>query len=93
MYLNPRLKFVLAANALLLIPLTAMQFSSEVNWSAFDFLIMGLMLSILALTLEFLFRKYHMRKALIWTFVAIFFFVLLWAEMAVGLFNSPIAGS
>jgi hypothetical protein len=93
MQFNRRLKFVLSANALLLVPFTAMLFTAQVNWSFFDFVVMGLMLSILALSIEWATRKFRGRNAWILIAGALLIFVLLWAEMAVGLFGSPIAGS
>ena len=38
---------------LLLVPLIAMQFTEEVNWSVFDFMIMGTLLFALGATLEY----------------------------------------
>ena len=90
-----RLTFILLAIPLLLsIPLVAMQFSHEVNWSAFDFIVMGGLLLGLGLGIEFVLRKVkETRQRLLIIGAIILGFLLLWAEMAVGLFNSPIAGS
>ena len=42
---------------LLLIPLIAMQLTNEVNWSFFDFIIMGGMLSITGLLIGIILKK------------------------------------
>ncbi len=78
---------------LLLIPLIAMQLTNEVNWSFFDFIIMGGMLTIAGLLIGTTLKKvnsYNNRLVLILIFVIIFF--LIWAELAVGLFGTPFAG-
>jgi len=79
---------------LLLIPFIGMQYSNEVNWSLNDFIIMGVIL----LSFGIIINKiiYHVggfnkRVILISTLIILFF--LLWGELAVGLFNSPFAGS
>jgi len=79
---------------LLLIPFVGMQYSNEVKWSLNDFIIMGVIL----LSFGIIINKiiYHVgafkkRVILISTLIILFF--LLWAELAVGLFNSPFAGS
>ena len=78
---------------LLLIPLTAMQLTNEVNWSFFDFIIMGALLTITGLLIGIIFQKVKNsknRQILIITIVMMFF--LIWAELAVGLFGTPFAG-
>ena len=79
---------------LLLIPFVGMQYSNEVKWSLNDFIIMG----VIFLSFGIIINKiiYHVgafkkRVILISTLIILFF--LLWAELAVGLFNSPFAGS
>lgn len=82
------------AFSLLLIPFVAMQFSSVVNWTASDFIIMGLLLFLTVSTVELTLRILKSQKQRILTAsLILFIFLLIWAELAVGVFNSPIAGS
>lgn len=92
---NKRLITILLSSAFLLIlPLIAMQFTSEINWSGSDFLIMGILLFGTGILCEFILRMVKTPKQrLIFCGMAILAFLLIWAEMAVGIFNSPIAGS
>ncbi len=85
---------LLAANGLLLIPLIAMQFTIEVNWDATDFAVMAILLSGTALLCEMILRIVKQNKfRIMLCIVVVFVFLLIWAELAVGIFNSPIAGS
>ena len=79
---------------LLLIPFFAMQFTREVHWTISDFLIGFLLLFTFGMTISFLYKKLKNSKFryLILLIVAIIF-LLFWAELAVGLFGSAIAGS
>jgi hypothetical protein len=79
---------------LLLIPLTAMQFSSEVNWSLFDFVIMGVLLLALGFSIRFIRNKKSVLKYPLLMIIAVgVLFFIIWAELAVGIFGSPFAGS
>ena len=79
---------------LLLIPLVAMQFTNEVNWSLFDFISAGILLLCTSLAIEFVLQKVKSRKNRILILgIIIILLLLLWAELAVGIFGSPIAGS
>lgn len=87
--MNPiRLITILAIVAiLLLIPFIAMQLTNEVNWTGFDFLIMGTLLFITGLLLDFAIRKVATRKNRIIASIAIVgAFLLIWVELAVGIF-------
>ena len=92
---NKRLAgIVLTAALLLLIPLIAMQFTDEVNWSPFDFVVAGVLLLGTGLICEFVLRKIkktRYRIALIGAILIVLF--LIWAELAVGIFGTPFAGS
>lgn len=85
---NKRLFIILSSLlALLLIPFIAMQFTDEVNWSGFDFLVMGALLFCVGLAIDFILQrvtKPSKRLALIAT--VIIGFVIIWAELAVGIY-------
>jgi hypothetical protein len=79
---------------LLFIPLIAMEFTDEVNWDIFDFVVMGILLSGTGLLCELVLRRIKGRFNRIMICAAVLFlFVLIWAELAVGIFGSPFAGS
>lgn len=92
---NNRLYIILTTAAvLLLVPLIAMQFSSGVDWDAVDFLIAGVLLFGTGLVVEFVLRKVKKMEYRIVLCLAIFgILFLVWAELAVGIFGSPIAGT
>lgn len=87
--------FIVASTfVLLLIPFIGMQFTNEVLWSAFDFVVMGTLLLGFGLTAEFIFRKLKNKTyKLGWIVFLVIVFLLIWIELAVGIFNSPFAGS
>ncbi len=79
---------------LLIIPLIAMQLTDEVEWSLFDFIIMGTLLLITGLMGEIIFKKVKKYKhRVILYIVVIIIFFLIWAELSVGIFGTPFAGS
>ncbi len=79
---------------LLSIPLIAMQFTKEVKWTLSDFLIMGILLFATVFTIDFVLKKVKTFKSrLILVLGIIALLLIIWAEMAVGIFGSPIAGS
>ena len=78
---------------LLLIPLIAMLFSDQVKWTLFDFIVAGILLLGVGLTIEFILRKVKTTKLRIALCVALFLgFFLVWAELAVGIFGTPFGG-
>jgi len=92
---NKRLTgIVLTVVFILLIPFTAMQFTDEVNWDLFDFIVMGVLLLGTGLMCEFVIRKVKnmdYRIGIIAVILVALF--LIWAELAVGIFGTPFAGS
>ena len=92
---NKRLIGILASATLLLfIPLTAMLFTNEVNWGAMDFAIAGILLFGTGLGCELVLRKVKKTsyRLLICGIIFLLLF-LIWAELAVDLFGTPLAGS
>lgn len=92
---NKRLIYiVLTVALLLLIPFVAMQFTDEVVWTLSDFIIAGVLLLGTGLLGELVMRKVTKpghRFALIAVLLIGLF--LVWAELAVGIFGTPFAGS
>mgnify|MGYP000052914072 CR=1 FL=1 len=80
---------------LLLIPALAMQFEAEgVHWTASDFAIMGVLLAALGLGIEASVRRLrNWRSRLIAIGAALSVFLLIWVELAVGVFGTPFAGN
>jgi hypothetical protein len=93
--MNKRLIIILTVVAIiLLIPLIAMQFTNEVNWSIFDFAAMGVLLLGTGLICELVLRKITQTKhRIILCSLVIGTFLLIWVELAVGLFGTMFAGS
>jgi hypothetical protein len=72
---------------ILLIPLIAMQFSNEVHWTVLDFAVGGFVLLCFGLLLDIILRKVkQMRLKALALSILILSFLLLWAELAVGIF-------
>ena len=92
---NQRLKIILSTvSVLLLIPYAAMQFDIGVDWKITDFVIMGGLLFGIGLLCELVIRKVNSAKSRIIICGAILFvFFIIWAELAVGIFGTPYAGS
>ena len=91
---NRFLIILLIVGALLLIPIIAMQFSSEVVWTASDFIIMGILLLVTGLGIDLVLRKVSSSKnRLIMGGIILAVFFMIWAELAVGVFGTPFAGS
>jgi hypothetical protein len=79
---------------LLCIPLIEMiDGNSQVNWSIFDFIIAFIILTTAGFSIEWIFRKIQSkRNKIALGIVILILFILLWGELAVGIFGSPIAG-
>jgi len=86
---NKRLIIILSSAAtLLLIPLIAMQFTSEVDWDIADFVIMGAMLLVTGILIELVLRNIHDFKfRVIFCGAILLAFFFIWAELATGFFG------
>ncbi len=92
---NKRLAgIMLTAALLLLVPFVAMQFTTEVSWTLFDFAVAAALLFGTGLVCELVIRKVknkRYRMVLCATVLAVL--VLIWLELAVGIFGTAVAGS
>jgi len=88
---NKRLLIVVFIVALiLLIPIIAMQFTDEVNWTLMDFVVAGFLLMGIGLLFDMIIRKVNKSKYRVALYlVLVMVFVLIWAELAVGIFGTP----
>lgn len=74
------------AAVLLLLPLVAMQFTAEVNWNAFDFLVMGVMLLAVCTAYEIAARVARNNAYMLAAGIAAgACFLMVWANLAVGI--------
>ena len=72
-----------------MIPLIAMQFSDQVNWSVGDFIVMAMLLYGSGVLCEFAFRRITTINYRYLTIILILFlFLLIWTELAVGVFGT-----
>ena len=79
---------------LLLIPLIGMTITDEINWSPFDFIFMGSLLIFLSIGINFVSnRAKNLKNRVLYIGILVIIFMLAWAELAVGLFGTPFAGS
>ena len=85
---------VITVALLLLIPLIAMQLTDDVNWTLFDFTVAGVLLLATGLICELVIRKVNKIEYRIAICLAILAALLLiWAELAVGIFGTPLSGT
>ena len=76
-----------------MIPLLAMQFTEDVNWSIFDFVVMGFLLLFFSLGIDVTMKKVKNENIkILYVVLTILIFLLIWAELAVGIFGSQFAG-
>ncbi|NQX85197.1 MAG: hypothetical protein HRT67_04730 [Flavobacteriaceae bacterium] len=77
---------------ILMIPFIASQFNPDVNWEIQDYVIAGAILLGVGFLINVAFNRLKTvkHKTIIVLFVLL---LLLWAEMRVGIFGSPITGS
>jgi hypothetical protein len=80
---------LLVTLGILLIPLIAMQFNSEINWDRPDFVIMGILIFTLSMAFNFAMKKIttHSHRVLAGGII-ILGFIYVWAELAVGIFTN-----
>ena len=86
-------KKIVICISLLVFPLFFNIILDDFNWSIFDFAVMGFMLFFVGIALELVssLAKGGNKKEILYGLI-ILLFLLLWAELGVGIFNSPISG-
>ena len=78
---------------LLLIPLIAMQFTDEVNWTISDFMVAAVLLIGTGYAIDLVFRKVKATQMrVIFSIAILAMLILVWLELAVGIFGTPFAG-
>ncbi|MBL1212672.1 MAG: hypothetical protein HND52_04810 [Ignavibacteriae bacterium] len=83
------IRILLPAGLILLVPLVAMQFTNEVNWSFADFIAAGVLLISIGLAYEFVIRKNSSTTYKIAFGVGLAAALLLiWSNLAVGIIGS-----
>ena len=79
---------------LLLIPLIGMAITDEINWSLFDFIIMGSLLIFLSIGINFVSNcTKNLKNRDLYIGILVLIFTFIWAELAAGIFGTPFAGS
>lgn len=92
--MNRRTLIFAAAGTLLALPALNMMLGGDVSWSVFDFVIGGILLFGTAFALNFAFGRISSTRNRVLAVGAMFLvLVLVWAELAVGIFGTPFAGS
>jgi hypothetical protein len=94
--MNRRTLIFAAAGVLLAIPALAMLLGGDVNWDVFDFIIGAILLFGTTFALNFTLDRItspRNRVVAAGVIVLVLVLVLVWAELAVGLFGTPFAGS
>lgn len=88
------IRSILAAELILLVPFIAMFFTEEVDWKLPDFIIIGVLLAGVGFGAELVINgiKNNSRQVVIGVILAATM-ILIWMELAVGIFGSPFAGS
>lgn len=80
--------------SILMLPLVGGQLSTEIQWDLADYLVAAVLLTAAVIGVE-LILIFNLSKRQQMVLLIVFFlsFLLLWAELAVGIFGSPLAGS
>lgn len=85
---------LIAVVVILVIPLIAMPFSDEIKWTLSDFIVAAMLLFGFGLMFDLILRKIKKRKyRIVLSVILLLALILIWAELAVGIFGSPLAGN
>jgi|SaaInlLV_10m_DNA_1039704.scaffolds.fasta_scaffold16452_2 hypothetical protein len=76
---------------LLFIPFIGMLITDEVNWSPFDFIIMGFLLILLSVGINYVLNhSKNLKTRALYIGILLLIFLLIWAELSVGIFDTPL---
>tara|TARA_B100001109_G_scaffold179970_1_gene147475 strand:- start:292 stop:555 length:264 start_codon:yes stop_codon:yes gene_type:complete len=78
---------------LLTIPFLSNICINDFNWSLLDFIIMGVLIFSCISLINLIRTKFSGIKETLALIIVVLVFILLWVELAVGIFGSPFAGS
>lgn len=85
---------MLGVVGLLCLPFFGGLISPEVNWDSFDYLVMGFLLTITGLAAILVYNRFKNSKLKFIYLAAIsVVFLLIYIELAVGIFGTPFAGN
>ena len=87
------MKRIIYTLILLIIPFLSNMYIIDFNWSLVDFIIMGVLIFSCLSFISFTRKKLSGIKEILAIIIVVIVFILLWAELAVGIFGSPFAGS
>ena len=87
------MKKIIYTLILLTIPFLSNIYINDFNWIMVDFIIMGVLIFSCLYFISFIRKKFSGIKETLALIIVVLVFVLLWAELAVGIFGSPFAGS
>ncbi len=69
-----------------------MAITDEINWSLFDFIGMGSLLILLSIGINFVRKRAkNLINCVLYIGILVLLFILLWAVLAVGIFETPFA--
>ena len=90
--MKPTLFRLLSPLLLLGFPALAMFWTDQVSWSRFDFFVIGALLLVGSIAIRLIRLYVPQQQKRIYILLVILALLLLWVEMGVGVFGSPIAG-
>ncbi len=85
---NNFVRIIIGTAVILMVPLVAMQFSDQVNWTPEDFVIVGIMLLTIGFAFELIARVIDKKYRVAAAIAAIGLAAYVWAELAVGIFTN-----